>query len=126
MLALPTVLLQHVRREDTHYDWLITPPPAFELAEGRLWTGRVALASDAWGEAGRFAFTPLPPHRRHYLTYQGPVPGNRGSVRRVDAGQVRALQWTDSRRVLDVRLRGFCGKVALCQVTATRWDAAIV
>jgi len=30
---------------------------------------------------------PLPDHRRVYLDYEGPVSGNRGTVRRVDAGQ---------------------------------------
>lgn len=30
---------------------------------------------------------PLPDHRRHYLDYEGPLSGNRGTVRRWDAGE---------------------------------------
>ena len=30
--------------------------------------------------------TPLPDHRKHYLDYEGEVPGNRGTVSRIDAG----------------------------------------
>jgi hypothetical protein len=32
----------------------------------------------------------LPHHRKHYLTYEGPVSGNRGHVRQWDAG---TFQW---------------------------------
>ncbi|MDR3183054.1 MAG: hypothetical protein LBT89_09085 [Planctomycetaceae bacterium] len=33
----------------------------------------------------------LPPHRKAYLNYEGEVSGNRGSVRRIDAGTYVAL-----------------------------------
>lgn len=33
--------------------------------------------------------TPMPPHRRHYLTWEGPVSSNRGQVRRLHAGYLQ-------------------------------------
>jgi len=37
----------------------------------------------------------LPAHRKHYLTYEGPVSGNRGTVARWDAGTYRLLEGDD-------------------------------
>ena len=38
----------------------------------------------------------LPVHRRHYLTWEGPVSGDRGSVQRLYAGSlVRDAVWPD-------------------------------
>ena len=44
-----------------------------------------------------------PDHRQHYLDYEGPVSGGRGSVSRWDAGVVEWLESTEhrSRFVLD-------------------------
>ena len=46
----------------------------------------------------------LPPHRRDYLDYEGAISGNRGSVRRWDAGIARIEVWTD--RVVRLRVQG--------------------
>jgi hypothetical protein len=48
--------------------------------------------------------TPLPDHRLVYLEYEGPIAGNRGHVRRWDAGTY-ATVGTDSDQIV-VRLRG--------------------
>ena len=45
---------------------------------------------------------PLAPHRRVYLDYEGPIAGDRGDVRRWDAGTARVEVWTDSRVRLQV------------------------
>jgi hypothetical protein len=62
------------------------PYPHFDLMlEGDqvLWTWRLAaLPSEVPVEATRVA-----DHRLIYLTYEGPVSGGRGSVRRVDHGE---------------------------------------
>lgn len=57
----------------------------------------------------------LPDHRPHYLEYQGPVAGNRGTVRRVDAGTYDVLAWSDDR--VRVRLHGtqLVGEIVLFQ-----------
>ncbi|HZW35068.1 MAG TPA: DNA polymerase ligase N-terminal domain-containing protein [Isosphaeraceae bacterium] len=65
----------------------------------------------------------LPDHRRLYLDYEGAVSGNRGTVRRIDAGTYSAVAWGD--HLVHVRLQGsqLVGEVVLCQVGA-RSDGA--
>jgi len=46
----------------------------------------------------------LPDHRREYLTYEGPVSGGRGEVRRWDHGEYVVLADTPER--IEVQLRG--------------------
>lgn len=51
----------------------------------------------------------LPVHRLAYLDYEGPVSGNRGTVRRVAEGHYTAREWSDGRVVVLLdgpRLRG--------------------
>ncbi|MEM1444550.1 MAG: hypothetical protein AAGF84_00705 [Planctomycetota bacterium] len=92
MLRLQTVLLRHARRGDTHYDWMFeTPGPGARTAP--LTTFRVATAWRDWPRRGRIALTPLPPHRRVYLTKQGPVSGDRGFVTRIAHGTLDVLDW---------------------------------
>lgn len=47
---------------------------------------------------------PLPDHRLVYLHYEGPISGDRGSVRRVDGGEYEEVEWGEGR--IRVRLRG--------------------
>ncbi len=46
----------------------------------------------------------LPDHRLLYLDYEGPISGDRGTVRRVDGGGYETKEWDDGR--IRVRLRG--------------------
>jgi len=116
----PTVLLEHAQADGTHYDWLIARP-----GEERLWTARVASPGSQWAALGRFTLDVLPPHRRDYLTYEGPVSGGRGTVRRVDAGTVRIVSWDEAGAVLDVAMQQFRGRVRLTVQTADRWIAEL-
>lgn len=53
--------------------------------------------------------TPLPDHRAVYLDYEGPVSGNRGSVRRIDRGEFELIhEHSDSVEVVvhGERLKG--------------------
>lgn len=108
------MLLRHELATGSHYDWLIARP-----GDERLWTARVAEPSTRWAELGRFELAVIGLHRREYLTYEGPVSGNRGTVRRVDAGEVRITAWSEESASLEVQMQGFCGTVRL-----TRQDAA--
>ena len=46
----------------------------------------------------------LPDHRVIYLDYEGPISGDRGTVRRVDSGSFASLDWRDD--LIRVRLEG--------------------
>lgn len=100
---LPTALLRHERRDDTHFDWLIQPPLSTNCPAGMLWCGRVDRPWRQWVSLGTFLLTPLPPHRRRYLTYQGPVSDGRGHVTQVGRGTVQAHVWTPTRMLLTLR-----------------------
>jgi hypothetical protein len=76
----------HDQRRRDHWDLM------FEW-EGKLWTW--ASESEPF-KSCPLAAVQLPEHRLDYLTYQGPVSGNRGVVRRVLAGNFRVCPGHDS------------------------------
>lgn len=79
-----------------HWDLLLEAGPAC-----RTWR----ILTDPT-QPGPYPAKPLPDHRLHYLTYEGPVSGDRGSVKRVDSGE---LIWLTNRpEVTRVLLYGEC------------------
>lgn len=125
MLKRPTALLEHTRRDQHHYDWLLADPRAVDRPDPALWAARTDLPSGAWRRIRRFDLLLLPPHRTIYLTYQGPIAGDRGVVRRVDAGWLVCLAWTDSTAVLDVHMRMFAGRIRLARLGDRLWRARV-
>jgi hypothetical protein len=85
-------------RED-HWDFM------FER-DGTLTT----WALNEWPQSGQpFTARQLPPHRLHYLDYEGPLSDDRGSVTRYDAGTCRWVASQKNKVVLEVlgeRLHG--------------------
>jgi hypothetical protein len=75
------VLLEHTTEDGVHWDLMV------ETAAPRLKTWR--LLENPIDFADAIAATPLPDHRRDYLSYEGPVSGQRGTVRRLDRGAAR-------------------------------------
>jgi hypothetical protein len=71
------VVLHHIGYGEPHYDLMVEDAPGGLLRTWRL---------DRWPAAEDVKVTSLPVHRRAYLTYEGPVSGNRGEVRRVAEG----------------------------------------
>jgi hypothetical protein len=71
------VVLWHDGIPQPHFDLMFESEP-----HGRLITYR----SPAWPLVEPTDLIPLGEHRREYLTYEGPVSGNRGQVRRVAEG----------------------------------------
>ena len=64
-----------------HWDFMLEIPDATEDVALRAW----ALDQKPQPEVVVNA-EELPPHRRHYLSYEGPVSGGRGEVTRLDRG----------------------------------------
>ena len=60
--------------------------PHFDLLIGRFDAPLITLRLPTWPVRGRLSLTRLPDHRPIYLDYEGPVSGNRGEVKRVEAG----------------------------------------
>ncbi|MEM8738368.1 MAG: hypothetical protein AAGG38_07825 [Planctomycetota bacterium] len=112
-MLLPTTLLRHTPgrgsppgQDAPHYDWLMVNPRHGGDARAGLWTARVATPWDEWPQRGRVTFTPLPPHRRRYLDWQGTLAGERGWVVRAARGQVQPHRWTDQRIWLTLHTEG--------------------
>lgn len=88
-----TVLLLHRHpTEPDHYDWLIDQPHLRD--EHRLLTFRTTLRPDQHRD---LIAEKAPLHRAIYLTYQGPLSDNRGTVTRVASGLVHDLRLTPDR-----------------------------
>lgn len=78
------VVLLHVLPGSTHHDWLFERQPGGPLAAFRTPDRPDSLPAS-------FRAARLPDHRSIYLTYEGPVSGGRGTVRRLAAGEARLL-----------------------------------
>lgn len=114
MKPYPTVVLHHVNGLDSHYDWLLQAPPGVlpdtpgslnteaGREKGLLWTARIEHPPWRWQSMGHMKIQPIAPHRRAYLTYQGAVSHQRGTVLRVASGHYLPLQWTSSDAVLQI------------------------
>jgi hypothetical protein len=78
------VLLRHELPDGSwHHDWMLEDP---NDPHGRLITFRIDPGV-SWPPDGAFAAARIGPHRREYLTFEGPVSDGRGSVRRVARGE---------------------------------------
>ena len=95
LAPLQYVVLRHEGIADPHYDLML------ELAPGAALTTWRSLV---WPLRNPTPLTPLDDHRREYLTYEGPLTGDRGAVRRVAGGSYELIH--RGRVMLIVRLPG--------------------
>ena len=75
------VVLRHEGVDDPHFDLMFETEPHGDLTTWR---------SDVWPLEDRTPLVRIGAHRREYLDYEGPLSGNRGTVRRVASG---TFQW---------------------------------
>lgn len=99
------VILHHQVAEGEHWDLMLERGDA-------LLTWKLLL------EPVDHSSLPIPArrigdHRLAYLTYEGPISGNRGQVRRVDAGTVDILELTAGRCVFVLRGDRLSGRLEL-------------
>ena len=104
------VILEHDHPE-LHWDFML------EAGE-RLRTWRLA-AHPRPGQ--RVAAAPSFDHRLLYLDYEGPVSGDRGTVKRWDAGEYEADEDDMASLRLDFRGRRLTGAARLEQRDGERW-----
>lgn len=98
-----SVILRHTLADGSwHRDWLIEPPGATEGGEDIADLVAFRLAPDAPTPEGDRAFEceHLPPHRRRYLRYEGPISGNRGRVVQESALTLRWESLSDAEGTL--------------------------
>jgi len=123
MQSLRTTILEHHRRQDRHYDWLVQDP-LLAGQEHSLWACRISLPPHAWvkDKPMRLMLTALPPHRAWYLDHHNTLTDGRGWVRIVSQGHVQNKLWTPSRIEWAVQLPSWQGKVTM-QKTQTGYLA---
>lgn len=123
MHALRTAVLEHTTDHGVHHDWLIEDPalPDPHAPGARLWTARVPAPPCDWPRCMRLELEVIPPHRRAYLDYQGPISGGRGRVRRVAAGLCTPLLWTGGRILIGTNLVHGNAHIELRQLAGGRW-----
>ncbi len=92
-VQLQYVILRHEGIDSPHFDLM------FETTAGGL---LATWRSDAWPIEQPTPLLRLGDHRRDYLTYEGPLTGNRGSVRRVEAGAIARLTTSTGRIDIDL------------------------
>ena len=91
--SLKYVVLRHEGVDEPHFDLMFETKPGSDLATWRV---------DDWPIRDDLTFTPLRPHRRAYLQYEGAISADRGQVHRVHTGQHEVEK--DSAQHLIVRL----------------------
>src|SRR4051794_31186628 len=83
LARLRYVVLRHEGVADPHFDLMIETSPASELVTWR---------ASEWPPLTRAELVQLPAHRSSYLTYEGPISGGRGSVKRVASGTCALIE----------------------------------
>ncbi|QDU29815.1 hypothetical protein ETAA8_49300 [Anatilimnocola aggregata] len=109
------VLLRHTLPADSprasHYDLML------ESGESLL-----TWAIEALPTAGSIVAEELPPHRLVYLDYEGAVSNNRGSVARVDRGELVWLQQTSDEYCARLQGEQLRGEFRLRRTSAQFWE----
>lgn len=60
-------------------------------------------------------------HRLAYLDYEGPISGGRGSVRRLDGGELVWLTRSEEAIVVEVRGEALVGRLELARTARDEW-----
>jgi hypothetical protein len=63
----------------------------------------------------------LPPHRRDYLTYEGPISNNRGEVTRVAAGKFEWCERTELELIVQLSSEKLSGRLHLLRREGAEW-----
>ncbi len=75
--SLRYVVLRHEGADEPHFDLMFETKAGSDLATWR---------ANEWPITAATEFTPLRPHRRAYLQYEGQISGDRGQVHRIQSG----------------------------------------
>jgi hypothetical protein len=111
-VTLHFAILHHTGVPHPHFDLM------FESIEGAPLT---TFRLPAWPLTQPAAIEKLPDHRRDYLTYEGPLSNNRGTVKRIAAGTFHLQIQSDDVITLDLD----SGLRLTLAKTAAGWSARV-
>lgn len=129
-MSLRFVLLRHETpasfARSSHWDFLLEREQAcWTWALEQLPLG-LAEQHDCQPSQGEVPAIRLPDHRKHYLQYEGPIAGDRGTVSQVATGQYDLHQLTDERIVAVLRPTSNEYTMVLDLIHDDKWHARIV
>ncbi len=107
------VILHHTGCDRPHWDFLLEQDES--LATWQLYHDPLAEAKEEW-ELSRIA-----DHRKFYLDHEGPVPGNRGEVRRVCGGTYDLPQRNSQCWRVQLASSALAGEFELREAEGERW-----
>ena len=111
--SFPTVVLEHEMPDGTtHFDWLLGVDTHGKkpLISFRSTERPDLLTNNDWVD-----LETLPDHRPEYLTFEGPLEDNRGTVKRLGVGAIQQWQQTMSGWQMMIEWEG--GPIAPLEVT---------
>jgi len=106
------VLLEHSQPHQTHWDLMFEPAPSPESPGSKLITFCIPINPNLWTEKP-LSCEKIADHRPVYLTYEGPLTGNRGQVRRVDQGTYDPIEITNHKWLVSVQGSILTGRILL-------------
>jgi len=113
----------HVESKNNHLDLLVELQPGGALASWRLMAAPEALEQvPSEHEPEGLPAEQQPDHRREFLTYEGPVSGGRGDVRRVDHGCVTLVDRSPGHVTFTLAGQRLRGTFTLRHVEGGRWE----
>jgi hypothetical protein len=109
------VIQHHQLPDGEHWDLMIEAGDA-------LWTWQLGSPPQALGRDPVPALR-IADHRTAYLTYEGPISGDRGTVRIAERGTCRVLEETETLLRLEVQGQDLAGRFELRRVDSVgdRW-----
>lgn len=114
MSSLNYVILCHEQVDEPHYDLMFETLPGSMLATWR---------SLAWPIQSPTPLLRLRDHRRLYLTYEGDLPGHRGSVRRIGQGTCEVVVGEQSVWTIRLLTGSSPQTLLLRQLGSDQWQA---
>lgn len=108
------VLLQHEIHGARHFDFMIEDG-------GTLATWQLDRSPTLLKPGEEWPCLRLAQHRAAYLTYEGPVSGDRGAVTRIAAGICDALAATATRWTFALHSPALAGRFELRHLTGSAW-----
>ncbi len=107
------VILHHTSCDRPHWDFLLEQDAS--LATWQLYHDPLSEAKEEW-ELSRIA-----DHRKFYLDHEGPIPGNRGEVRRVCSGTYALREKNSQAWLIRLKSAALAGEFELRSVEGERW-----
>ena len=111
------VLLEHTQPNHTHWDLMFAPAQSSETPDAKLITFQIPIDPDLWSEKP-LSCEKIADHRPIYLTYEGPLTGNRGHVRRIDHGSYDPIEITDQKWLVSLQGATLTGRILLDRPTS--------